>query len=149
MSLVGKVQWTLSAAPYCKPLLQPWWSWMKAVESTGCPPHLVSWGASMLIQALNRPTCLASPYQQPIELMAASDASADPESKNSSGGGMVLLWIIPGPTPGTLFFRSLSKDKYQWAFKDGNPQKRIAALGLSGDLLLLLLALQQSQDRNC
>ena len=68
---------------------------MKAVESTGCPPLLVSWGASMLIQALNRPTCLASPYQQPMELVAASDASADPESKTAAVGGCFFFGLSP------------------------------------------------------
>ena len=42
----------------------------------------------------------------------------------------------------------LSAKTNPWAFKDGNPQKRIAALELYGSLLLLLLVLQQSQDRS-
>ena len=142
VSLVGKVQWALSAAPYCKPLLQPWWTWMKAVKSAGRPPHLVRWGAGMLIQAFSRPTYSASPYQCPMDLMAASDASADPDSRTAALGG----WFHFGPSPRQnqvrWFYKSINKDEHPWAFKEGNPQKRIAALELYGSLLLLLSVLQ-------
>jgi hypothetical protein len=145
VSLVGKVQWSLAAAPYCKPLLQPWWAWMKAVTTTGCPPHLVRWGAGMLIQALNRPTKSGSPYQSPLHLMAASDASADPESKTAALRGWYFMCSSPQQGKVHWFHKALDIHTYPWAFKDRNPQKRIAALELYGSLLLLISVLRATE----
>ena len=39
------------------------------------------------------------------------------------------------------FYKALDIHTYPWAFKDGNPQKRTAALELYGSLLLLILVL--------
>ena len=43
VSLLGRLQWAVSAAPYCRPLLQPFWSWLKAryagqIHSEADPP---------------------------------------------------------------------------------------------------------------
>ena len=56
----------------------------------------------MLIQALNRPTRSASPYQQPLALMAASDASADPDSKTAALGGWFHFGSSPKTRPGKV-----------------------------------------------
>jgi len=99
----------------------------------------------MLIQALNRPTKTGSPYQSPLNIMAASDASADPVSKTAALGGWYFLGPSPQQSQVHWFYKALDAQHYQWAFKDGNPQKRIAALELYGSLLLLMSVLQATE----
>ena len=98
----------------------------------------------MLIQALNRPAQSASPYQQPLDLMAASDASADPDTKTAALGGWFHFGSCPKQDQVRWFYKQINTQDHPWAFKDGNPQKRIAALELYGSLLLLLSVLQWS-----
>ena len=99
----------------------------------------------MLIQALRRPTRSASPYQQPLALMAASDASADPDSKTAALGGWFHFGSSPKQDQVRWFYKPINIRDHPWAFKEGNPQKRIAALELYGSLLLLLSVLQRSE----
>ena len=92
----------------------------------------------MLIQAFNRPSQSASPYQLPLALMAASDASADPLERTAAVGGWFCLGEVPQQGQVHWFYKPLTATEHPWAFKQGDPQKRIAAIELYGSLLLFM-----------
>ena len=92
----------------------------------------------MLIQAFNRPSQSASPYQLPLALMAASDASADPLERTAAVGGWFCFGEVPQQCQVHWFYKPLTAAEHPWAFKQGDPQKRIAAIELYGSLLLFM-----------
>ena len=69
--------------------------------------------------------------------MAASDASADPLGRTAVGGWF-CFGEVPQQSQAHWFYKPLTEDEYPWAFKQGDPQKRIAAIELYGSLLLFL-----------
>ena len=145
VSLLGRLQWAVSAAPYCRPLLQPFWSWLKAMKLSGRPGMLVRYIAKLIRQALAKPSPSSSPYRSLAPLWAASDASADPATGQAAIGG----WFSFDPEPRKdhvwWFMESLSESTHPWAFVEGNPQKRIAAIELYGSLNLLKFVLNTMQ----
>ena len=87
----------------------------------------------------------SSSNTHPSPWWGCSDASASRTGEAYVGG-----WCSasPNPTKDTVlwFHYAITADKHPWAFKDGNPQKRIAALELLGTLLLCKhLVTQQGQ----
>ena len=71
------------------------------------------------------PPAPAGYFSDPVDAMAAASLPSTPPAS-------------PNPTKDKVlwFHYAITADAHPWAFKDGNPQKRIAALELLGTLLL-------------
>ena len=116
-------------------MLQPLWAWKMAVRTMGHPPKLVRTLAYLLKELFTHPFEQYSPFLPKSPWWGCSDASASRTGEAYVGG-----WCTdsPNPTKETRlwFHYAITADAHPWAFKDGNPQKRIAALELLGTLLL-------------
>ena len=142
---MGRIQWATACCPLTKSMLQPLWAWKMAVRTMGHPPKVVRMLASLLKELFTHPFEQYSPFLPKSPWWGRSDASASRTGEAYVGG-----WCSasPNPTKDTVlwFHYAITADKHPWAFKDGNPQKRIAALELLGTLLLCKhLVTQQGQ----
>jgi hypothetical protein len=136
-SMVGKLQWALTAAPFCRPLLQPFWSWMKATKIAGKPSQLLKMIARLFSQALLRPTISGSPYREVRQLHAASDASAESETGKASIGGWFSWTSPPSKQSCWWLMEALDETRHGWAFMEGDPRKRIFSIEMFGSLILV------------
>ena len=141
----GRIQWATACCPLTKSMLQPVWAWKMAVRTMGHPPKVVRMLASLLKELFTHPFEQYSPFLPKSPWWGCSDASASWTGEAYVGG-----WCSASPNPtkdSVLWFHyAITADKHPWAFKDGNPQKRIAALELLGTLLLCKhLVTQQGQ----
>ena len=142
---MGRIQWATACCPLTKSLLQPLWAWKMAVRTMGHPPKVVRLLAALLKELFTRPFEQYSPFLPKSPWCGCSDASASKTGEAYVGG-----WCSASPNPTkdkVLWFHyAITADAHPWAFKDGNPQKRIAALELLGTLLLCKhLVAQQGQ----
>ena len=146
---MGRIQWATACCPLTKsmlqPTLQPLWAWKMAVRTMGHPPKVVCMLAYLLKELFAHPFEQYSPFLPKSPWWGCSDASASRTGEAYVGG-----WCTdsPNPTKETVlwFHYAITADAHPWAFKDGNPQKRIAALELLGTLLLCKhLVAQQGQ----
>ena len=129
---MGRIQWATACCPLTKSLLQPMWAWKMAVKTMGHPRKVVRMLAALLRELFTHPFEQYSPFLPKSPWWGCSDASA------SKTGEAYVLW----------FHYAITADAHPWAFKDGNPQKRIAALELLGTLLLCKhLVAQQAKCR--
>ena len=108
-------------------------------------PKVVRMLASLLKELFTHPFEQYPPFLPKSPWWGCSDASASRTGEAYVGG-----WrpASPNPTKDTVlwFHYAITADAHPWAFKDGNPQKRIAALELLGTLLLCKhLVAQQGQ----
>ena len=78
----------------------------------------------------------------------ASDASAE-----KAGDSWIAGWLTNSPEPSkdkVLWFQyKVGQKHHPWAFKQNDPQKRIAALELYGTLFLALLLMAQNPSTSC
>ena len=142
---MGRIQWATACCPLTKSLLQPLWAWKMAVNTMGHPPKVVRMLAALLKEPFTHPFEQYSPFLPKSPWWGCSDASASKTGEAFVGG-----WCSTSPNPTkdqVLWFHyAITADAHPWAFKDGNPQKRIAALELLGTLLLCKhLVAQQGQ----
>ena len=132
---LGRIQWATAVCPLTKSLLQPFWAWKSAVTSSGKPPKLVRLLAVLLKELFTKPYRQLSPYLAKSPWWGCSDASASDEGKAFIGG-----WISNHPAPLKdqvhWFHFEITEAQFPWAFKKGDPKKRIAAIELFGTLLL-------------
>jgi hypothetical protein len=139
---LGRLQWATAVCPMTKSLLQPFWAWKMAVTSSGRPPKTVRLLALLLKELFTIPYRQLSPYLPKSSWWGCSDASAD-----STGEAYIGGWLSDAQSPARdsvhWFHFKVSPEMFPWAFKDGNPQKRIAALELLGTLVLTHCILQK------
>ena len=139
---LGRLQWATAVCPMTKSLLQPFWAWKMAVTSSGRPPKTVRLLALLLKELFTIPYRQLSPYLPKSSWWGCSDASAD-----STGEAYIGGWLPDSQSPARdsvhWFLFKVSPEMFPWAFKDGNPQKRIAALELLGTLVLTHCILQK------
>eukprot|EP00438_Fugacium_kawagutii_P002013 Skav208930 [mRNA] locus=scaffold787:204648:215139:- [translate_table: standard] len=132
---LGRIQWATAVCPLTKSLMQPFWAWKMAVTSSGRPPKFVRLLALLLQHLFTRPYKQLSPYLPKSTWWGCSDASASSEGQAFIGG-----WLSSQPDPGKdtvwWFHMEITPQEFPWAFKEGDPKKRIAALELFATLIL-------------
>ena len=126
---MGRIQWATACCPLTKSMLQPLWAWKMAVKTTGHPPKAVRMLASLLKELFTHPFEQYSPFLPKSPWWGCSDASASRTGEAYVGG-----WCSASPnsTKDTVlwFHYAITADAHPWAFKDGNPQKRIDIFSL-------------------
>ena len=142
---LGRIQWATAVCPLTKSLMQPFWAWKMAVTTSGKPPKTVRLLALLLRHLFQVPYKQLSPFLPLSSWWGCSDASASKDGDSFVGG-----WISDLKSPAKdqvwWFHFQVTKEQFPWAFKEGDPQKRIAAIELLGTLVLCRLLLTQQKS---
>ena len=142
---LGRIQWATAVCPLTKSLMQPFWAWKMAVTTSGKPPKTVRLLALLLRHLFQVPYKQLSPFLPLATWWGCSDASASKDGDSFVGG-----WISDLKSPAKdqvkWFHFQVTKEQFPWAFKEGDPQKRIAAIELPGTLVLCRLLLTQQKS---
>ena len=101
----------------------------------GEPPKLVRMLAFMLRFLFNTPFVQYSPYLPKSSWWGCSDASASDEGL-AFVGGWCANEMEPEKKEVYWFHEQIHVEEYPWAFKNGDPKRRIAALEMLGTLFL-------------
>ena len=145
---LGRIQWATATCPLAKPFLQPFWQWKSACKNAGQPGKLVRCLAVLLSELFSRQFPQMSPFSPWSDWTGASDASAEPFGTTWIGG-----WFsdLKTPTKDQVYWfqYQLTQASHPWAFKKGDPQKRIAAIELYGTLFLVLLLMSKQPTAAC
>ena len=145
---LGRIQWATATCPLAKPFLQPFWQWKSACKNAGQPGKLVRCLAVLLSELFSRQFPQMSPFSPWSDWTGASDASAEPFGTTWIGG-----WLsdLNTPTKDQVYWfqYQLTQASHPWAFKQGDPQKRIAAIELYGTLFLVLLLMSKQPTAAC
>ena len=123
------------AASNHKSMLQPLWAWKMATTTVGKPPEVVRMLAFMLRFLFNTPFVQCSPYLPKSSWWGCSDASASDEGL-AFVGGWCSNKVEPEKKEVYWFHEQIHVEEYPWAFKNGDPKRRIAALEMLGTLFL-------------
>ena len=118
-----------------KSMLQPLWAWKMATTTVGKPPKVVRMLAFMLRFLFNTPFVQYSPYLPKSSWWGCSDASASDEGL-AFVGGWCSNKVEPEKKEVYWFHEQIHVEEYPWAFKNGDPKRRIAALEMLGTLFL-------------
>ena len=129
---LGRIQWATAACPLAKSMLQPLWAWKMATTTVGKPPKVVRMLAFMLRFLFNTPFVQYSPYLPKSSWWGCSDASASDDGL-AFVGGWCSNTMEPDKKEVCWFHEQIHVEEYPWAFKNGDPKRRIAALPLSHD----------------
>ena len=140
---LGKIQWATATCPMAKPFLQPFWAWKSAVKTAGVPGKLVRCLAVLLSQLFSKQFPQMSPFSPWSSWTGASDASAEKAGDSWIGGWLLTDSPEPSKDKVLWFQYKVGQEHHPWAFKQNDPQKRIAALELYGTLFLALLLMAQ------
>ena len=142
---VGRIQWATATCPMAKPFLQPFWAWKSVVKTAGRPGKLVRCLAVLLSQLFSKQFPQMSPFSPWSPWTGASDASAERGGDSWIGG-----WPTEPSKDKVLWFQyKVCQEHHPWAFKQNDPQKRIAALELYCTLFLALLLMAQNPSTFC
>ena len=145
---LGRIQWATATCPLAKPFLQPFWQWKSACKNAGQPGKLVRCLAVLLSELFSRQFPQMSPFCPWSDWTGASDASAEPFQTTWIGG-----WLsdLNTPTKDQVYWfqYQLTQASHPWAFKKGDPQKRITAIELYGTLFLVLLLMSKQPTAAC
>ena len=145
---LGRIQWATATCPLAKPFLQPFWQWKSACKNAGQPGKLVRCLAVLLSELFSRQFPQMSPFSPWSDWTGASDASAEPFGTTWIGG-----WLsdLSTPTKNQVYWfqYQVTQASHPWAFKKGDPQKRIAAIELYGTLFLVLLLMSKQPAAAC
>ena len=145
---LGRIQWATATCPLAKPFLQPFWQWKSACKNAGQPGKLVRCLAVLLSELFSRQFPQMSPFSPWSDWTGASDASAEPFGTTWIGG-----WLsdLSTPTKDQVYWfqYQVTQASHPWAFKKGDPQKRIAAIELYGTLFLVLLLMSKQPTAAC
>ena len=101
----------------------------------GNPPKVVRMLAFMLRFLFNTPFVQYSPYLPKSSWWGCSDASASDEGL-AFVGGWCSNKVEPEKKEVYWFHEQIHVEEYPWAFKNGDPKRRIAALEMLGTLFL-------------
>ena len=144
----GRIQWATATCPLAKPFLQPFWQWKSACKNAGQPGKLVRCLAVLLSEHFSRQFPQMSPFSPWSNWTGARDASAEPFGATWIGG-----WPsdLSTPTKDQVYWfqYQVTQASHPWAFKKGDPQKRIAAIELYGTLFLVLLLMSKQPAAAC
>ena len=132
---LGRIQWATAACPLAKSMLQPLWAWKMATTTVGKPPKVVRMLAFMLRFLFNTPFVQYSPYLPKSSWWGCSNASASDEGL-AFVGGWCANKMEPEKKEVYWFHEQIHVEEYLWAFKNGDPKRRIAALQMLGTLFL-------------
>ena len=145
---LGRIQWATATCPLAKPFLQPFWQWKSACKNAGQLGKLVRCLAVLLSELFSRQFPQMSPFSPWSSWTGASDASAEPFGSTWIGG-----WFsdLSTPTKAQVYWfqYQVTRESHPWAFKNGDPQKRIAAIELYGTLFLVLLLMERQPSASC
>ena len=124
-----RIQWATAACPLAKSMLQPQplWAWKMATTTVGKPPKVV--------RMFNTPFVQYSPYLPKSSWWGCSDASASDDGL-AFVGGWCSNTVEPDKKEVYWFHEQIHVEEYPWAFKNGDPKRRIAALEMLGTLFL-------------
>ena len=128
-----------SGLPWARTTLLVRW-----LDSSSMPPFAKTVRLlALLLRHLFQIPYKLSPFLPLSTWWGCSDASAD-----SFVGGWISDFKSPDKSQVWWFHFQVTKEHFPWAFKEGDPQKRIAAVELLGTLVLcrLLLARQKSES---
>eukprot|EP00438_Fugacium_kawagutii_P026476 Skav202787 [mRNA] locus=scaffold326:557621:558709:+ [translate_table: standard] len=142
---LGRISWATTICPMTRSFLQPFWAWKVACKTKGCPAKIIRHLASLLLAIFSKPFTHPSPYKSHSTWWGASDASASKHGEAYVGG-----WLTDYSSPSkdqVLWFQlHMDPTTHPWAFKDGDPSRRIAALEMFGTLLLTALLIDKRTD---
>ena len=124
---LNRIQWATAACPLAKSMLQPLWAWKMATTTVGKPPKVVRMLAFMLRFLFNTPFVQYSPHLPKSSWRGCSDASASDEGLAFVGGWWCNK-VEPEKKEVYWFHEQIHVEEYPWAFKNGDPKRRIAAL---------------------
>ena len=110
------------------------WTTKMATTTVGKPPKMVRMLAFMLRFLFNTPFVQYSPYLPKSSWWGCSDASASDDGL-AFVGGWCSNTVEPDKKEVYWFHEQIHVEEYPWAFKNGDPKRRIAALKL-GTLFL-------------
>ena len=100
----------------------------RATTTVGKPPKVVRMLAFMLRFLFNTPFVQYSPYLPKSSWWGCSDASASDDGL-AFVGGWCSNTVEPDKKEVYWFHEQIHVEEYPWAFKNGDPKRRIAALG--------------------
>ena len=129
------------------PRSQPFRAWKSVVKTAGKPDTLVRCLAVLLSQLFCKQFPQMSPFSPWSQWTGASDASAEKGGDSWTEDGSLTV-RSPLRTRYCGFSTKFAKNS-TWAFKQNDPQKRIAALELYGTLFLALLLMAQNPSTSC
>eukprot|EP00438_Fugacium_kawagutii_P015464 Skav202294 [mRNA] locus=scaffold3364:93057:93971:- [translate_table: standard] len=139
---LGRISWATTICPMTRSFLQPFWAWKVACKTKGSPAKIIRHLASLLLAIFAKPFVHPSPYRAHSAWWGASDASASSHGEVYIGG-----WLTDQDSPHkdqVLWFQlQVLPSQHAWAFKDGDPSHRIAALEMFGALLLTSLLISR------
>eukprot|EP00438_Fugacium_kawagutii_P002864 Skav216272 [mRNA] locus=scaffold1544:135491:148197:- [translate_table: standard] len=139
---LGRISWATTICPMTRSFLQPFWAWKVACKTKGSPAKIIRHLASLLLAIFAKPFVHPSPYRAHSAWWGASDASASSHGEVYIGG-----WLTDQDSPHkdqVLWFQlQVLPSQHAWAFKDGDPSRRIAALEMFGTLLLTSLLISR------
>eukprot|EP00438_Fugacium_kawagutii_P020166 Skav209788 [mRNA] locus=scaffold9:678961:679755:- [translate_table: standard] len=139
---LGRISLATTICPMTRSFLQPFWAWKVACKTKGCPAKIIRRLASLLLAIFSKPFVHPSPYRAHSTWWGASDASASSHGEVYIGG-----WLTDQDSPHkdqVLWFQlQVLPSQHAWAFKDGDPSRRIAALEMFGTLLLTSLLISR------
>ena len=144
---LGRIQRATATCPLAKPFLQPFWQWKSACKNAGQPGKFVRCLA-LVSELFSRQFPQMSPFSAWSSWTGATDASAEPFGSTWIGGWLSDL-ITPTKDQVYWFQYQVTEVSHPWAFKKGDPQKRIAALELYGTLFLVLLLMDKQPTASC
>lgn len=139
---LGRISWATTICPMTRAFLQPFWAWKVACKTQGKPGKIIRHLCLLLLAIFKKPFVHPSPYMQPSKWWGASDASASSHGQAYIGG-----WLTDKDQPSkdeVLWFQLwVDPALHPWAFKDGDPSRRIAALEMLGTLILTYFLLEK------
>ena len=157
MKGVGLLRFVIEVLPWLTPFMQPLHSWITGLNNSkmnrpaGKPGEMhkaiaqyIVWELE-LIQAGEEQ---GSHMVYPIRARGTGGSDAKATSTWARIGGW---WAqTPNMPQGQVHWYSIqiTEDRFPWAFKDGNPQRRIAALEMLGTVFLIRLAAWHRTHRN-
>ena len=144
---LGRIQWATAACPLAKSMLQPLWAWKMATTTVGKPPKVVRMLAFMLRFLFNTPFVQYSPYLPKSSWWGCSDARASDDGL-AFVGGWCSNTVEPDKKEVYWFHGQIHVEEYPWAFKNGDPKRRIAALEMLGTLFLCNMILTHQAPRS-
>ena len=145
---LGRIQWATATCPLAKPFFQPFWQWKSACKNAGQLGKLVRCLAVLLSELFSRQFPQMSPFSPWSSWTGATNASAERFGSTWIGGWLSDL-ITPTKDEVYWFQHQVTEASDPWAFKKGDPQKRIAALELYGTLFLVLLLMDKQPTASC
>ena len=138
-SELGKLNWALMICPPLRPMLTPMYAWLKSLQkaspnATGRPSKEISYLAQTMLHTLNNKPAVIVHDEQPLLILAATDAGAN--DRTATIGGWYSNLKNPQKDQVHWFFMAITPESHQWAYEKLTPQQSISAIELYGTMML-------------